>query len=204
MITAKNTQTTFDLTPAGNHVARCYSMIEIGTVEENFKGEPKTLHKVRISWELPSETKVFNTEKGEQPYSISKEYTLSMHEKSNLRRDLQAWRGKAFTEDEANAFDITKLLGQPCMVNVVHEASKNGNTYANVSGITPLPKGFVCPPAVNPVFVLSYDEFDFNKFDKLPEFIRNKMIVTPEFKRVSNPKKEDNVKVLPKGDDLPF
>ena len=60
-ITAK-TGNNFELTPAGNHIARCYSMIEIGTVKEDFKGEVKNLHKVRITWELPLEQRVFRSE----------------------------------------------------------------------------------------------------------------------------------------------
>ena len=84
----------------------------------------KQVNKVRITWELPTELKVFNPDKGEQPQAISKEFTLSMHEKSSLRAFLTSWRGKGFTEDEAKAFDVTKLLGVPCMLSIVHEPGK--------------------------------------------------------------------------------
>jgi hypothetical protein len=185
MITAKTSaKSNYQPVPSGNHVARAIQMIELGTISYEWQGEKKSLHKVRITWELPLETKVFHEEKGEQPFVISKEYTLSMHEKSNLRKDLESWRGQPFTEKEAESFDITKLLEKPCMINIVH-THKDGNTYANVVGITPLPKGMVCPPQVNPTFVLSYDEFDFNKFDGLPQFMKDKMMATPEFQRVS-------------------
>src|SRR5688500_13440346 len=123
-IHATNKTAQRELIPAGNYVARCYQMIEIGTVKENIMGDEKTLHKVRIGWELPTELKVFNPEKGEQPLVISKEYTLSMNEKSNLRKDLKSWRGKDFTEDEARKFDITALVGVPCMLNIIHKPSK--------------------------------------------------------------------------------
>ncbi len=204
MITAKTSaQKSYEPVPAGSHIARCYSMIEIGTVSYDWQGEKKHLHKVRITWELPLETKVFDEAKGEQPFSISKEYTLSMHEKANLRKDLEAWRGKAFTDDEARGFDITVLVGKPCMLNIVH-ATKDGNTYANVAGISPMPKGLECPKQVNTSFVLSYDAFDFNKFDVLPQFLKDKMMTTPEFQAVSNPKPGDNVKILPNSEDLLF
>ena len=84
-ILATNNGTQRELIPAANYVDRCYQMIEIGTVTENILGETKTLKKVRIGWELPSEMKVFNEEKGEQPCVISKEFTLARHEKSGLR-----------------------------------------------------------------------------------------------------------------------
>jgi hypothetical protein len=184
-IIAQNQQTSSPLTPAGNHIARCYSMIEIGTVEEEFQGEKKTLKKVRITWELPLETKVFKPENGEQPYSISKEYTLSMHEKANLRRDLESWRGKGFSETEAVRFDITKLLGVPCMLNVIHKVSKSGNDFAAISSITPLAKGTSCPDQVNKSFEFGYAEFSQAKFDSLPEWLRDKMKVTPEYKKAT-------------------
>jgi hypothetical protein len=186
MIVAETSQkSNFELVPAGNQIARCYSMIEIGTVEEEFQGEKKTLKKVRITWELPLETKVFKPENGEQPYSISKEYTLSMHEKANLRRDLESWRGKGFSETEAVRFDITKLLGVPCMLNVIHKVSKGGNDFAAISSITPLAKGTSCPDQVNKSFEFGYAEFSQAKFDSLPEWLRDKMKVTPEYKKAT-------------------
>ena len=123
-INATNSGTQRELIPAGNYIARCYQMIEIGTVEEIIIGEKKTLRKVRIGWELPDELRVFNPEKGEQPCVISQEFTLSMNEKANLRKMLASWRGKDFTEDEARCFDISKLLGVPCMLNIIHKPSK--------------------------------------------------------------------------------
>ncbi len=178
-----------ELIPADNYIARCYKMIEIGTVEEVILGEKKILHKVRIGWELPTEMRVFDKEKGEQPLVIDKEYTLSMNEKANLRKDLKSWRGKDFTEDEALSFDITKLIGAPCMLNIIHKPSKKdpSKVYEEIAGITPMPKGVPCPEQINRSFVLSYDEFDVELFDMLPDFIKNKMITSVEYQAVKNP-----------------
>lgn len=84
--------------PAGNYPARCISMIHIGTVPEEYQGEKKMQDKVRITWEFPTEQKVFKEENGEQPYNLSKEFTLSLNEKANLRKVLRNWRGVDFTE----------------------------------------------------------------------------------------------------------
>ena len=185
-IIAKTAGTSFELVPSGNHVARCYSMVEIGTVTDDYMGTPKSLHKVRVSWELPFKKKVFDPSKGEQPFSIHKEYTLSMHEKSNLRHDLESWRGKGFSEAEAKAFDITKLLGKPCMLNIIHKTANSGNSYAQVSSITPIPEGMNCPEQINPTFVLSYSDWDENKFLGLPEWLRKKMEDTPQFRSIGS------------------
>lgn len=206
-IVATNDSKARELIPAGNYIARCYQMIEIGTVSELFQGKPLVLKKVRIGWELPEETRVFSEDKGEQPLVISKEYTLSMNEKSNLRKDLKSWRGKDFTEDEARAFDITRLLGVPCMLNIIHKSSQSDPTkvYEQISGITPLPKGFKCKEQVNKTIVLSYDNFDFDLFNSLPDFIKEKMKGSLEFPQVL--KSDNHIDVTNKeevADDLPF
>lgn len=188
-IIASNNGAQRELIPAGNYIARCYQMIELGIVPENYMGETKMLRKVRIGWELPLETRVFKEENGEQPLVISKEYTLSMNEKSNLRKDLKSWRGKDFTEEEARSFDITKLLGAACMLNIIHNPSKTdpSKVYEQISGITSIPKGFKVPPQVNRTLLLSYDSFDHTEFEKLPDFIKTKMKSSQEYQQLSHP-----------------
>lgn len=181
-ITASTTGTNVEPIPAGNYVARCYQMIHIGTAEEDINGTIKKINKVRIGFELPTEMRVFSEEKGEQPCVISEEYTLSLHEKANLRKTLESWRGKKFTDKEAEGFDITVLVGIPCMVNIVDNPSKkNGKVYNKIASISPMPKGIACPPQVNKGFVLDYDNFDMEKFESLPEFLRAKIRKTDEF-----------------------
>lgn len=189
MINATSTSTkTRELIPAGNYVARCYSMIHIGTVTEEIMGEPKRLNKVRITWELPTEMRTYDNERGEQPMVISKEYTLSMHEKANLRRDLESWRGKAFTDTAAESFDITKLLGIPCMLNIVHRQTKTGNEYATISNVSALPKGFNCPTQINQSFEWNYmDRFDERALSTFPDFIKEKIMQSEEYKAMKEP-----------------
>lgn len=203
-IIAENKGGSFELVPSGNHVARCYSMIQIGTIEEDFKGEKKTLHKVRLTFELPNETKVFKPENGEQPFVISKEFTLSMHEKASLRKFLESWRGKGFTDEEAKSFDITALVGKPCMLNIIHSKSTNGNEYASISAVSTIPKGLTCPTQVNPTFILSFDDLGFEqKFETLPDFLKDKIKTSKEYKQKLAP---EHTEVANKNDDddLPF
>jgi len=192
-INATNNGVIRELIPAGNYLARCYQMIEIGTVTENVMGKQVIAKKVRIGWELPTELKVFKEEKGEQPLAISKEYTLSMNEKSNLRKDLKSWRGKDFTEEEAKCFDITKLIGKACMLNIIHKHGVSDPTkvYEQIAGVTPIPKGMKVPELINPVFELSYDAWDQKKFDTLPDFIKTKMQGSLEYAAMKNPQSKD-------------
>lgn len=209
-INATNSGVKRELIPAGNYPAICYQMIEIGTVKEIVMGQEKTLTKVRIGWELPTELKVFNEEKGEQPCVISKEYTLSMNEKATLRKMLASWRGKDFTEAEAKSFDITKLLGVPCIVNITHKPGTKDPSvmYNEIAAVTPIIKGMVVPKQVNPTFVLSYDEFDMEKFNSLPDFIKDKMKSSEQFQKLQQPSAthlpESSTELLDANSDLPF
>lgn len=203
-IIAENNGTNYTPIPAGNHIARCYEMIQIGTIVETtgiYAG--KESHKVRLTWETPNELHDFG--KGPQPFSISKEFTLSMNEKATLRKMLESWRGKAFTEDEAKRFDITKLLGVPCMVNVIHKKSGTGKDYADISSISVMPKGIACPAQVNPSRLLSFDEWNETLFESLPDFIKNKIKSSKEFANLMHPNKvETPAHEFEDGSDLPF
>lgn len=208
-ITATDSGVSRELIPAGNYIARCYQMIEIGTITENVLGKNVTAKKVRIGWELPEELRVFDQTKGEQPMVISKEYTLSMNAKANLRKVLESWRGKGFTEAEAKSFDITKLIGAPCMMNIIHKHGVADPTkiYEAISAVSPLTKSTKAPPAINKPLILSYDTWSKEVFDGLPDFIRNRMISSSEFQKMLRPE-ETNIQspsdLTEPLDDLPF
>lgn len=208
-IYAEKKEGDFKIVEAGTYAARCYSMIEIGTVETEFNGEKKKLRRVSITWELPTEKAVFHSEKGEEPFVISKMYTLSMHEKASLRKDLESWRGKGFTEEEAKRFDITKLLGVPCMLSVIHKPGKNDptKTYATVSSLSRLPKGMECPEQINKSRILSYESFDWDVFDSLSDYMKDQIKSSDEFKSLQSP--NETIDTQPEftpdpADDLPF
>lgn len=195
-----------ELIPAGNYIARCYQMIQIGTTTEIVMGKSVTSEKVRIGWELPEETKVFDEKRGPQPLVISMDFTLSMNKKSNLRKTLASWRGKDFTEEEAKSFDITKLLGVACMLNVIHKPGVADPTksYEKISSISPLPKGVKCPAQVNAMFELSYDAFNDEKFFSLPDFVQDKIKGSVEFQQRLRPAETHISGTGEVEDDLPF
>lgn len=196
-----------ELIEPGNYTARCYKMIQVGTVDENVMGVIKSQHKVRIGWELPTELKVFDKAKGEQPLVVEQEYTLSMYDKSNLRKMLESWRGKGFTEKEAESFDITKLIGKSCMLNIIHKISKSGNPYELIAGVTSLPKEIICPQQVNKTMILSFDNFDQTVFNSLPDFVKQKIQSSAEYAKMINPHSKTFTNaddVTEPIDDLPF
>lgn len=124
---------TFKPAPVGAHSAVCCDVVDLGELKVSYAGKDKVQHKIRIVWQIDE------LRDDGQPFTVSKRYTLSLHEKSSLRKDLESWRGKPFSEEELRGFDIEVLLSVPALVNVIHQP-RDGTTYANVTGIMRLPK----------------------------------------------------------------
>jgi hypothetical protein len=187
---------TFAEVEAGNHVGRCYRIIELGTTHEEFNGETKARNRLMISFELPAEL----MDDG-RPFSVTWWVTNSLHEKANLRIGLDLWRKRPFTEEELQGFDLEKILGVPAMVTVQH--NKKGR--ATVAGVGPLMKGQTCPAAINPPQAFFLDEFDREKFAALPEGIRTMIQQSDEYKaRMRAPAPTPKVAEGIDKDDLPW
>lgn len=194
-----NTETKREIVPSGTHIARCYSMIHIGTVEWEWQGETKYSNKIRVTFELPHEMRDFSGE--EKPMVISKEYTLSLHEKSNLRRDLEGWRGKSFNNKELSHFDVTNLISKECNISVIHKTSKSGNEFAQIGSISGITKGTKCPKQFHDSFIFNYeDNFNEDWLELQPEWIQDPIKNTDEYKKKMNQQKFQDTPT----DDMPF
>jgi len=203
----------FQLPPSGNHVARCYRIVDMGSHKNSYGN---VLRKILITWELHGEDDDGNslTTSDGKPLVVSSNYTLSLSEKATLRAHLEAWRGRAFTLDELSGFNLENILNQYCMVSISHDTGTAGKTYANVKAISPVPsviKKAGLPEGVNPTLLFSLDDFDANKFEKLSDGLKKKIMESPEYKKVATAPKQ--VKQLddafPKSlkdmdDDVPF
>jgi hypothetical protein len=177
----------FKRVPAGVHIGRCYSLIDLGTQETSGQFGVKMQHKIRIGWELFGEDETgapltVDVDGKQMPMTISKSYTVSLHEKASLRKDLSAWRGKDFTEEEARSFDVSKLLGAYCMVNVT-TSETNGKTYSNVAGLTPMPAALKNskPAGVHEFVRFDLDEPDMAVFATFHEKLQEAIKRSPEW-----------------------
>jgi hypothetical protein len=121
----------FEQPPAGPTVGRCVRIIDLGTQDESYQGKAKKVRQVMVGWELPN----LPMEDG-RPFLLSKIYTMSLNERANLRSDLENWRGKDLTDEEAANFDEKVLLGKVCLLNVKHTDKKK----AKVDSIMPVPR----------------------------------------------------------------
>lgn len=156
----------FTPVPAGTHFAVCDQVVDLGKQRTSFQGQESIKPQVYIRWQIPAERVEWEKdgEKHEGPAVIGKTYTLSLGEKANLRKDLQAWRNKPFTPDELRGFDIAKLLGVPATITVTH-TEKDGRTYANVVSVGGIPKGMEKPSLEGEA--LLYDSDNLGTFERL-------------------------------------
>jgi hypothetical protein len=170
--TTREPEDNFELIPAAAvYNATCVGIYDLGTQPGGMYEPAK---KLIIQWELAD----VKTSDG-KPITISKNYTNSLHEKANLRKDLEAWRGKKFTADEAKGFDLRKVLKAACQLQVIH-TKRDEKEYANIATIMSLAKGTVTPLfTINPV-CFSFEE-TIDPPDNTPEWILKKIKVSPEY-----------------------
>ena len=65
--------------------------------------------------------------------------TASLSEKSALRQFIVSWRGRPLTSNELDAgFDLEKLIGANCQLQIIHQLGRDGKTYANIGAILPI------------------------------------------------------------------
>lgn len=137
----------FELCPPGPQPLVCCDVIDHGLVMSPGWGNnpPKEQHKISLRWQSAYKMK------DGRAYIVQKRYTLSAHKKSTLRQDLEKWRGRKFTDDEARNFEINKLIGVNCFANIVHIPKARG-VFAEIESLMPplpsMPKLIVDPTYV--------------------------------------------------------
>lgn len=182
----RGSTTEFELAPSGMHPARCYMMCDLGIQESQFNGETKHLHKIRLSFELT------NTHmKDGQPFSVSNNFTASFHPKSNLRQQLECWRGRAFTDEELDNFEVESVVGLPCLLNVVHSVVGD-KTYANISAINPVVEGMEVGAAINMAVIFTLDDYSQDQVNALPDWLVKKINFDVPNYEVLNAKQDQN------------
>jgi len=185
----------------GTYQAVCCALLDLGTQYNEHFG--KSSHQVMIMWEIPELLIKFEKDgkEVEAPRVISKKYTLSLGEKANLRKDLQSWRGRAFTVEELEGFDLTNVLEKNCMLQIIN-TTKDGKTYSNISSILPLYKGMSnIGPYMKPLYFSMSEGFDIP--EAVPQWIKDIIMKSEEFKNNAPASQEQDTDV-PVSDDVPF
>lgn len=160
----------------GTHIGVCVGVIDVGTQSsEKFKS---TAPKIRIVWELSGQTVTVDGK--QEPRILSREYTNTASAKGALRAMMSSWNGVQYTDETFQGYLVREQIGKPAMLNVV--LNETGE-YANISAVIPVPAGMTVPPAVTPPIVWDMDEWTDEGFAALPEWVRNRIMQSEEYKR---------------------
>lgn len=132
-ILAKAKKSEYTAAPEGLWAAVCCDVVDLGMVMNAQWGEK---HMIKIMWQLEDVDP-----KSKKPYIVMRRFGLSLSEKSHLRPILESWRGNKFTQSELDGFDLEKLIGVNCQVQVIHNIKDNGDVFANVQAVVKPAKG---------------------------------------------------------------
>ncbi len=177
--------------PAGTLIGTCYQVLVMGTVPYFWEGKEVLSCKIKLTFELPEELKVFKEGEGAKPFSISEDFGFTMGKKSKLRPFVEGILGVKFTDDEAYGFDVFELIGESCLLNITH-TEKDGNVYANIKSAQPLLKSMKKPKMFNEALTFDVNDFDEEKFMKLPEWLQVKIKASREYEMRLNGENMDN------------
>jgi hypothetical protein len=142
-----------------------------------FQGQDKPpAQEIGLTYELSDEFMV--NEKGEaqedKPRWVSE--TIPLH---NLAADKakSTQRYKALDPTEQFEGDFEKLIGTPCIVNIVNNKGKDGKVYNNVAslGTVRAKDAAKLPELKNDPTVFLLDDPDMEVFQNFPEWIQTKL-----------------------------
>jgi hypothetical protein len=212
LIAKDNGESGFTPVPPGMHLARCYRVIDLGTQKTEYQGTIKYAAKVLLQFEVHGEDEngqPLVTSKGE-PMTIGKRLTLSLAEKSTLRKDLSNWRGRDFTPEELRGFELKNLLNVWAMISVSRSVGNNGKEYTNIATINPVPPALKkqgLPQGFNPAGIFAIANPDMELFETFSERIKETIVTSPEWTSKRNPpevKKTSAAGFEDMVDDIPF
>lgn len=187
------------------------AMVDLGLQKsEKFK---TTQRKFMLIWTIQGEEVEINEEK--QARQISKEYSFSLNEKSTLRKDLQSWRGKVFTDEELRGFNLLNVLNVACQLQIILE-EKNGKQYNNIAGIMSLPKGTKISP-LDDVYYFDIENIEtWSNWGRITKWIQERIKkaenfessglkkYVEEYEEVIKEQEEKDPELKSANDNLPF
>lgn len=183
----------FQPIPDGTYFGVCSMIVDLGAMySERYD---KTQRKVMIAWELPEETIEINGKTERR--TVSSRYTSTLGSQGNLRRDLAAWRGRDFTEEELDGFELKNILGKSCILTIANTKGADGKTYTNVMGIAKLMKGMTPAKLEKEPLLFDLDTATLDDVDALPNWIGDQIRKSVTYQQMCEKEKEMDADPVP-------
>jgi hypothetical protein len=181
----------------GTHIAILTTLVDLGLQEGRFG----TKQEMFLSFEITDEFNEWNDKDGQrrEPKRVSATVTVSLSEKATLRGYVEGILARRLSQEELRRVSLVELiLGKPCLLHVKHNQS-NGNIYANIGSIAPLPSSMTAPSSHSALVAYSPEEHDDVTWEKLPKFLQEK--IAKRVKKVPRSNLTDGTSF---NDDIPF
>ena len=181
--------------PVGFFHAVCSGVVDIGMQISNYDGKESLKHMCYLLFEF-IDTENEPNEKGSRVKTIAKRYssinfsTQGDKYKSGLQKDLESWKGHAFTEEEIEALDLFNLYGANCTILL-----EKNEKYTNVTKVVGMEKG--------KTKLIPERQFNDEPFDWIQK-IKDKQVLEDEYKETEHETVSDKSGPESFADDIPF
>jgi len=181
--------------PVGFFHAVCSGVVDIGMQWSKFDGKEVLKHMCYLLFEFIDNENEPN-ENGSRVKTIAKRYsslnfsTEGEKYKSGLQKDLESWRGTAFTEEAIKTLDLLELYGVNCTILL-----EKNEKYTNVTKVVGMEKG--------KTKLLPIRKFDEEPLEWILK-IKNKQVYEDEYKETKQQPIAEQSGPESFADDIPF
>ncbi|WP_175728670.1 phage replication initiation protein, NGO0469 family [Burkholderia ambifaria] len=167
------------LISAGQHLAICTAVVDVGTQSSTFAGQPTFGRKLMFLFDVLDQV----DPKSGKPLGLGHMFTASMHSRARLRHEVENWIGVFADQRAANDFDLSELVGRQCRLAIRHD--NNGvRVRAVIGAILPALAHVDTSAVANDPLYFSLDNPDLGAFDRLPARLRNMIEASPEWRAI--------------------
>lgn len=170
----------------GEYPAICFQIIQIGSQRFEKEGREWFSPQVLLGFEIPSLT--YETKSGVVSAIKSGTYFLSLNPSRNgtigLREIIDGFRGNSeWSEEELEKFNISDILGKPCLITVAEVESK-GKSYSNITAVAPFVGEGMLAGLREPVLITVEDFGNGDLLGTLPNWIQVKIQASKEYREM--------------------
>lgn len=160
----------------GNRPAVLVGLYDVGIHQREFAGvAKKPAREILPVYELVSDK--YETEDGEKHNIRLTTYPFAIYpgaEKAKYMQFVAALDPNHEVLSKKGLGDVTKLLGRPCLVNVVHgDVTADGKQYANIKGVTELPEDYPISQQETELFFFDTTDPDPSIVERMTDNVKN-------------------------------
>lgn len=167
----------------GVYMAVCVYAIDLGEQLCEYKDKGTSYNnQVQLVFELTGETVEIDGK--QEPRTLSRTFNMVTGKNGGLRKFIQSWTGRQFSNEEFDDFDPNDMVGKAAQLSVI---LNDTGEYANIDGIMALPRGTAAPRATLPLIRYDMEPWDQAAFDALPEWAKDKVKKSTQYQKYYAP-----------------